>query len=175
MINKTYCKFFFTLAFLLLFSGAAYAQTKYEYIPNIIPHTRHNTQMDICFYYYGYGSCNVTASQCSGVPIGDNKWINLGDACNRNSPPTIQYTNLASGREGQRLTLDVYCLDDDPVNLTLTGWMTQQSQVLDYTSAGTHQISALCTDSFGKTASGEITVTVTNTNRAPLFRSIEAE
>jgi hypothetical protein len=162
--------------FLLIISMAyvVVAQT-YEYIPNVVPHTRHNTQMDTCFYYYGYGSCNVTASQCSGIPRGDNKWVNLGDACNRNSPPTIQYTNLASGREGQRLTLNVYCLDDDPVNLTLTGWMTQQSQVLDYESAGTHQVSALCTDSFGKTAAGEITIVVTNTNRPPLFRSIEAE
>ncbi len=174
MAEIKFHKILIILAIIALFSTAVYAQEKYKYRANIDPHTRYNNQLDDCYYYYGYGSCAVAKRECEGVAIGEDKWVNLGDACNRNTPPIIEYADEAQGREGSKLTLPVNCIDDDPVNLTVSGWMSEKTRVLGYSDAGAHSVQVTCTDSFGKSAYGEIKITISNINRAPLFKSIEA-
>ena len=147
----------------------------YKYIPNVDPHTRYNDLRTECYYYYGYGSCNVTRSECSGVPNGRNRWVNLGDACNRDSPPSIWYSDSMQTSEGQVLTLDVECSDEDPVNLTVTGWLNSKTEFIGYEAEGKHGVHVTCTDSFGKNVSGDMTITILNTNRAPLFKSITSD
>ena len=169
----------------IMLANSVLAARGYAYIPNIDPHTRYNPLRNDCYYYYGYGSCNVTRSECSGVSVGQNRWVNLGDACLRNDPPKISqygdnylkgntvYINRLSDiafNEGQRVVIDIECIDEDPTTITYSGWMSTKEKQSGYDDAGIYDETVTCTDSFGESASGSFKIRIINTNRNPLFR-----
>jgi len=147
----------------------------YAYIPNIDPHTRYNPLREGCYYYYGYGSCNVTASACNGVAIGQNKWVNLGDACERNEPPKIRMGTLRDiiVNEGEKITITTECIDEDPVNTTYSGWTTTKETITGFADAGTFRETITCTDSFGEKVEGTFKIIIIDNNRNPLFRLVD--
>ncbi|MBN2142389.1 hypothetical protein JW711_03590 [Candidatus Woesearchaeota archaeon] len=157
-------------------ASAVWAAKGYEYTPGVVPHTRYNPLREDCYYYYGYGSCNVTKTECDGVRVGVNRWVDLGDACLRNEPP--QMTNnpgTITVYETEKVIIPDTCVDEDPVNYTYSGWTDKKVTVTTYDDAGTYKVHIVCTDSFGETDSGELTITVLNKNRAPLFRFVDWE
>jgi hypothetical protein len=144
----------------------------YDYMPNIRPHTRYNPLRAGCYYYYGYGSCQVENAECRGVSIGRNKWVDLGDACDRNDPPIL--TGITA-TESEIISITAKCLDQDPVTISYSGWTEQAETLATYNDAGKHEVTITCTDSFGETAAGIITIIIKDKNRAPLFRAIGIE
>ena len=153
---------------LLIISLAA----AFKYSPNVKPHTRFNPLRYACYYYYGYGSCVVDNEYCRGVSIGRNKWIDLGDACGRNEPPTLTGLKDITVTETEIVKITAQCLDEDPVNITYSGWTDKAETLATYDDAGKYTVTITCTDSFGETDTGEINIIIKDKNRAPLFRAI---
>lgn len=156
------------LVTLLLVSLAA----AWTYSSNVKPHTRYNPLRYGCYYYYGYGSCQVENEHCRGVTIGKNKWIDLGDACKRNKAPSIIGLKDITVTETDVVKITANCLDEDPVITTITGWTTQTETLTNYNDAGKYEVTITCTDSFEETTSASITIIIKDKNRAPLFRAI---
>jgi len=147
--------------------------TAFKYSPNVKPHTRFNPLRFGCYYYYGYGSCQVDNANCRGVPIGRNKWVDLGDACNRNKPPTLTGLENITVTETEIVKIRAECIDDNPVSITYSGWTEQAETITSYDDAGEYQETITCTDSFGETATSTITIIIKDKNRAPLFRAMD--
>ena len=164
-----------TLILTILLASLVLGAHGYAYISNIDPHTRYNPQLDGCYYYYGYGSCNVTASECSGVPVGVNRWIDLGDACLRNEPPKIKIGTLQDivANEGDKVVIGTECIDEDPVSITYSGWTTTKETQTGFDDAGKYREKVTCTDSFGEKVEGEFNIVIVNKNRSPLFSLID--
>jgi hypothetical protein len=135
-------------------------------------YTRYNRLRDGCYYYYSYGSCKVDDVYCNGVPAGTNKDIDLGDACGRNLPPILTDLENIQVKESDLVEIKAKCIDQDPVEMVITGWTDKKRTQTDYNSQGVHTVEITCVDSFEKIAKGELTVTVENVNRGPLFRAI---
>ena len=110
---------------ILLAASLVLAASGFKYSPNVKPHTRFNPLRFGCYYYYGYGSCKVDNEHCRGVFIGKNKWIDLGDACGRNEPPTITGLTDVTVFETEIVKIPAECVDEDPVETTYSGWTTQ--------------------------------------------------
>ena len=160
------------LATLIVVSMAtAIVMPEFRYSPNVKPHTRYNPLRAGCFYYYGYGSCEVEAEHCRGVPVGRNKWIDLGDACDRNDPPILTGAEDITVTETETVIISAECTDEDPVEISYSGWTEQAETITTYDDAGEYQITITCTDSFEETDTATIKVTVKDKNRAPLFRA----
>lgn len=156
----------------LLVVSLVIAVQGFRYSPNVEPHTRYNPLRAGCFYYYGYGSCEVEVEHCRGVPVGRNKWLDLGDACKRNKPPILTRAEDINLTETETAVITAECTDEDPVETTYSGWTEQKEKTTSYNDAGEYQVNITCTDSFGETDTGTIQVTVKDMNRAPLFRAI---
>ena len=159
-------------ATLLVVSMVAAARG-YQYTPNIDPHTRYNPLRYGCYYYYGYGSCLVDNAECRGVPVGRNKWVDLGDACDRNDPPTIAGLIDITATETEIVKITAECVDEDPVEISYSGWTTEAETLTGYDDAGEYEVTVTCTDSFKETATGTISIVVKDKNRAPLFRAFD--
>ncbi len=159
--------------FLLVISISLAAGFKYS--PNVKPHTRYNPLRYGCYYYYGYGSCEVSNEHCRGVPVGRNKWIDLGDACNRNEPPILTNLKDITATETEIVKITARCTDQDPVNMTYSGWTSKAETLTTYDDAGRHTATVTCTDSFGETDTANITIIIKDKNRPPLFRSLGYE
>jgi len=159
------------LAMILLVSIAA----AFKYSPNVKPHTRYNPLLEGCYYYYGFGSCLLEDKECEGVPIGRNKWVDLGDACNRNEPPKLTGLKDITVTETETAKITAECKDEDPVNMSYSGWTDKAETLTTYEDAGEYQVTITCTDSFGETDTGTINIIIKDKNRAPLFRAIGYE
>ena len=145
----------------------------FKYSPGVKPHTRFNPLRFGCYYYYGYGSCQVDNAECRGVPIGRNKWVDLGDACERNEPPRLTGLKDITIEETEIVKITAECIDEDPVEITYSGWTEQAETITSYDDAGEYKEKITCTDSFGETATGTISIIIKDKNRAPLFRAID--
>ncbi len=153
---------------LLIISLAA----AFRYSPDVKPHTRFNPLRYGCYYYYGYGSCQVDNAECRGVPVGRNKWVDLGDACKRNEPPTLTGLEDITVTETEVVKITAECIDQDPVEITYSGWTDKAETLTSYDDAGEYQVTITCTDSFEETAIGTINIIIKDKNRAPLFRAM---
>ncbi|MBU1198209.1 MAG: hypothetical protein KKF46_07420 [Nanoarchaeota archaeon] len=154
---------------ILLLAVSLVAAASYTYMPNVRPHTRYNPLRYSCYYYYGYGSCQVDNAECRGVSIGKNKWVDLGDACNRNEAPIMTGLQDITVTETEFVKINAKCLDQDPVEISYSGWIEQAETLTTYKDAGEHKVTVTCTDSFGEKVIGVVKITVQNKNRAPLF------
>ena len=75
--------------------------------------------------------------------------------------------------EGKTVTIDAQATDadNDPVTLTFSGWMETSTKETTFSDAGQHSV--IITASDGKTeTTEEVTVIVTNVNRAPTLNNI---
>ncbi|MBN1792434.1 hypothetical protein JW826_02005 [Candidatus Woesearchaeota archaeon] len=155
-------------------SAIGFAAKGYDYTPGVEPHTRYNPLREDCYYYYGYGSCNVTKTECDGVAIGVDKWVDLGDACLRNEPPKMVLGNAGTitVKETEDVVIIAECIDEDPVDMTYKGWTTRKVTPTTYDDAGSYEETIICTDSFGESVSAQISINIINKNRAPLFKAI---
>jgi len=190
-----------TIITIILITSIATAVSQYKYMEGIEPHTRYNPLRTGCYYYYGYGSCLVNSTECQGVPVGQNLWVDLGDACGRNKAPSLinkdKTVNLGDDnktiyyyldtdqdpslknfdditvREGETVVIKAECVDDDPVNMTITGWTNKKITRTTYKDAGTHTVTITCTDTFGESDSANIKVHVIDQNRPPIFKIIK--
>ena len=163
------------IAFILVLVMQTVTAYKYEYVQNVDSHTRYNPQREGCYYYYGYGSCLVSNKNCTDIPAGRiDKYMNLGDPCNRNEAPTIDSSTIKDVyvKEGETAIIPVTCVDQDPVNTTYSGWSTTKIKETNYKDAGTFDEVITCTDSFGKTASARIKIIIEHKNRPPFFKAV---
>ncbi len=87
-----------------------------------------------------------------------------------NRPPVITSFSDVTVNEGQTITLTPIVSDyeHDPINLSYTGWMTNDTYTTTYDDAGTHAVTLWATDGL-HTVNKTITVTVINVNRAPVL------
>jgi len=155
-----------------LVASIVLAAKGFEYSPNVKPHTRYNPLRYGCYYYYGYGSCQVENEHCRGVPVGKNQDLDLGDACDRNEPPVLTGAEDITVTETELVKITAECTDEDPVETSYSGWTEQAETLTTYNDAGTYEVTITCTDSFDETDTGTIKVTIKDKNRAPLFRAI---
>jgi len=162
----------FALFMAILAVNFVLAAKGYAYIPNVDPHTRFNPLRNDCYYYYGYGSCNVTRSECESVEIGWNRWVNLGDACDRNEPPKLKQGSFSdiTVYESEKVVISAECIDEDPVTASYSGWTTEMVTQTGYDDAGKYSETVTCTDSFNESVSGDFKITILNKNRSPLFK-----
>lgn len=151
---------------------------EYEFNSRVVPHTEYNPQREGCYYYYGYGSCNVSNSQCVNMPRGMvMREVNLGDACKRNKPPKLVLESVKDIRilETETVKIGAQCIDKDPVNMIYSGWTTTKETKTGYEDAGSYKETITCTDSFGEKDEATITIKIIDKNRAPIFRAIGFE
>lgn len=156
----------------ILVASIVLAASGFKYSPNVKPHTRFNPLRFGCYYYYGYGSCKVENEHCRGVFIGKNKWVDLGDACKRNEPPKLTGLKDITVSETETVKITAKCVDEDPVEITYSGWTDKAETLTSYDDAGKYNVTISCTDSFEETITGTINIIVKNKNRAPLFRAV---
>ena len=160
------------LLIILTLATVVAAADEYEFNSKVVPHTRYNYLLYKCYYYYGYGRCEVNLTDCQGVPVGDNKWVDLGDACNRNEAPILTGARDIMVNEGDLFNIPGECEDNDPTEISYTGWAVTKEKYAGYNDAGTHKVTITCTDSFGETDSKEIKIVVNDKNRSPFFKFI---
>ncbi|MBI5389794.1 hypothetical protein HZB01_05450 [Candidatus Woesearchaeota archaeon] len=88
-----------------------------------------------------------------------------------NRPPTIEMNSTVTVEEGDSVKLKPMVKDPegDQVKTVYSGWMTSDTKVTDYNSAGTYAVKITATDSKGESTVKEVTVVVKNKNRAPVF------
>jgi hypothetical protein len=87
-----------------------------------------------------------------------------------NRPPTISGPDTITVKEGESIELDFTTSDpdEDEVILSYSGWMKGHTYTTTYADAGTHQVVVIAED--GQLATKKnVTVTVTNVNRAPVI------
>jgi hypothetical protein len=87
-----------------------------------------------------------------------------------NKAPTITLTSPTeiTVEEGETVTIDVQAADpdNDPVTLTFSGWMESASKETTFGDEGRHTVTITASDG-KKDSVKEVTVIVTNVNRAP--------
>ncbi len=89
-----------------------------------------------------------------------------------NRPPVI-VINDVEVEEGDTVKLNPVVTDpeEDNFTITFTGWMTSDSKTTDYEDAGTYTVTVSAEDANGNVAKKDITITVTNKNRPPVFEA----
>ena len=90
-----------------------------------------------------------------------------------NNPPTLDPLANVALNEGETVTLNPTATDQDGDTLTYTytGWMTSGSYTTNYNDAGTHTVTVTVSDG-SLTDSQVVTITVTNSNQAPVLDQI---
>jgi len=90
-----------------------------------------------------------------------------------NKAPTILTNEIVIVDEGELVVLEVDATDpeDDPVEISFSGWMDENTKQTTYDDAGTHKVTIMASDG-EKEAKTEIIVVVNNVNRKPTFVSI---
>jgi len=87
-----------------------------------------------------------------------------------NTPPKVIAQDVTA-TEGDTVKLDAKCtdVDGDKTTISYSGWMTSDTKVTDYDSAGKYKVEIVCKDPDGSTDSKEVIVTVNNKNRNPVL------
>ncbi len=89
-----------------------------------------------------------------------------------NNPPVIQLADLIRVDEGQTVKLSPTITDPEGDELTITyaGWMSSTTYTTTYEDAGSHLVTLTVSDGIN-TVKKDVTVMVTDVNRAPTFGS----
>ncbi len=87
-----------------------------------------------------------------------------------NKAPLIEIANI-NVKEGETVTLTpkITDADGDEFSVEYSGWMTSNTKTTDFHDAGTYTVVITAKDSFGNEAKKDVTVTVENINRPPVF------
>lgn len=87
-----------------------------------------------------------------------------------NRPPVIELEPVKV-KEGETVLLKPVITDkeNDEVKITYSGWMTGESKQTGFDDQGEHKVIITARDSAGNQASLEVTVTVEDVNRPPVF------
>jgi len=92
----------------------------------------------------------------------------------KNKPPVIDIDGEITVSEGETVTLApvVSDADNDPVTVTYTGWMTEDTYKTGYEDAGSYIVTIIASD--GKTSvAKDVKVNVQNVNRPPVIEPIQ--
>ncbi|MAG08747.1 hypothetical protein CMO89_04685 [Candidatus Woesearchaeota archaeon] len=91
----------------------------------------------------------------------------------RNQPPVMQNINDIVVNEGQIVSLSPVTSDpeNEPVQITYSGWMSSSSYKTNYDDAGTHTVTVTASDGTNQ-VSQDINVVINNVNRAPILSEL---
>jgi hypothetical protein len=89
----------------------------------------------------------------------------------QNNRPSIEVADSITVFENETVTLTplVSDPDGDEVIVSYTGWMTSATKKTGYDDAGTHTVTIIADDGTN-IATADVTITVKNVNRPPIFR-----
>jgi len=88
-----------------------------------------------------------------------------------NRPPVIELDSPITVKEGETVTLVPTITDPegDEVRVSYTGWMNTNTRATGYGDQGDHIVTISARDTAGNEARLDVTVTVEDVNRAPIF------
>ena len=118
----------------------------------------------------GFYDITVTASDGKL----ESKKVIVVEVKSRNKPPVITGVEDLTVNEGDLIKLEPKASDPegDAVEISYSGFMQGSSYTTTDKDAGTHKVKVTATDSYGSSATKEITITVENVNKAPVLDKI---
>lgn len=89
-----------------------------------------------------------------------------------NHAPVLEAIEDILVAEGETVSIDASCADEDgdDVTITYSGWMDSDEKRAGFGDEGEHTVTVKCTDTEGASDTERVTVTVTDVNRAPTLR-----
>ena len=109
----------------------------------------------------------------TGVEVSDGELTDSQKFCievlRKNLAPILSSVSDVTVKEGQTVSLDAKCTDDQDANpkITYRGFMTSDSKEIGFDDAGDHLVTIRCTDKDGEYDEKTVTVTVEDVNRPP--------
>ncbi|MDP7140846.1 MAG: hypothetical protein QF506_00640 [Candidatus Woesearchaeota archaeon] len=91
----------------------------------------------------------------------------------KNQLPVIKNVNDITVNEGQTVTLSPVVIDpeNEEVSIKYSGWMTSSQYKTNYNDAGVHKVTITTSDGVNE-VSKEVTIMVSNINRAPVLSEL---
>ena len=88
-----------------------------------------------------------------------------------NRPPVIELESTVTVKEGEMVKLNPAITDKegDEVRVSYSGWMNSNTKATTYNDAGNHTVVISARDTAGNEARLEVTVSVEDVNRQPIF------
>ncbi len=123
--------------------------------------------------YVDAGSHTVTVTVSDGDLTDTQDFtVNVIDI---NVPPVLDSIDTIEVNEGDRITLNptAHDPDGDALTYSYSGWMTSSSYTTTYQDAGVYTVTVTASDGI-LTDTQDVTITVTNVNRAPILANISS-